>query len=159
MRTRATIWFWWGTGLGAVTGDETQPPTPPVPLDPGEVQVLIGNQPAAVSYSGRSSSPGLDQINFIVPAGVTGCKTSIAVTVQGVTGNITTTSIAPAGQTTCGDTYNALTSANLQKAMASGSLNIAGVELSRIDGGDDYLNSAFTSFPVDSLIRSYGGVF
>jgi uncharacterized protein (TIGR03437 family) len=149
----------WGTGLGAVTGDETQPPTPPVPLDPGEVQVLIGNQPAAVSYSGRSSSPGLDQINFIVPAGVTGCKTSIAVTVQGVTGNITTTSIAPAGQTTCGDTYNALTSANLQKAMASGSLNIAGVELSRIDGGDDYLNSAFTSFPVDSLIRSYGGVF
>ncbi len=148
----------WGTGLGAVTGDETEPP-PTGNLDAGQVQVLVGNQPATVSYAGRSSSPGLDQINFVVPAGVTGCKTSIAVTVEGVTGNVTTTSIAPAGQTTCGDTYNALTAANLQKAMASGSLNIAGVELSRIDGGDDYVNSAFTSFPVDSLIRSYGGVF
>jgi uncharacterized protein (TIGR03437 family) len=148
----------WGTGLGAVTGDETEPP-PTGNLDVGQVQVLVGNQPATVRYAGRSSSPGLDQINFVVPAGVTGCKTSIAVTVQGVTGNVTTTSIAPAGQTTCGDTYNALTAANLQKAMASGSLNIAGVELSRIDGEDDYLDSAFTSFPVDSLIRSYGGVF
>lgn len=149
----------WGTGLGTVTGDETEPPTAAVNLDMGQVQVLVGNQPATVSYAGRSSSPGLDQINFVVPAGVTGCKASIAVTVQNVTGNVTTTSIAPAGQTTCGDTYNALTAANLQKAMASGSLNIAGVELTRVGGGDDEFNADFVSFPVNSLIRSYGGVF
>ncbi len=65
----------------------------------------------------------------------------------------------PAGQATCGDTYNALTAANLQKAMASGSLNIAGVELTRVGDGDDEFNADFVSFPVNSLVRSYGGVF
>jgi len=145
----------WGTGLGAITGSETEPPQQ-VDLHTG-VQVLIGNQPATVTYGGRGSSPGLDQINFVVPAGVTGCKTSIAVLLKGVTGNVTTTSIAPAGQTTCGDTFNALTAANLQKAISSGSLSIAGVELSRTVGEKDTLFAAFGSFPVSRLIRSYGG--
>lgn len=147
----------WGTGLGAVTGDETEPPQE-VDLGTG-VQVFVGNQPATMLYGGRSSSPGLDQINFLVPAGVTGCKTSVVVLVKGVTGNVTTMSVAPAGQTTCGDTFNALTSANLQKAVASGSLNLGGVELSRIAGGDDYLTADFASYPLNSLIRSYGGSF
>ena len=148
----------WGTGLGAVEGDETQPP-PTGDLDTGEIQVLVGTKLVTPLYAGRSSSPGLDQINFVVPAGITGCKTSIAVVVKGVTGNVTTTSVAPAGQATCGDTFNALTAANLQKAIASGSLNIAGVELSHFSGEDDYLESAFTSFPLNSLIRSAGGTF
>ena len=65
----------WGTGLGATGGDETRPPAE-VDLGTG-VQVLVGNQPATVLYGGRSSSPGLDQINFVVPSGVTGCKVSI----------------------------------------------------------------------------------
>jgi uncharacterized protein (TIGR03437 family) len=147
----------WGTGLGAVTGNETEPPKPPVNVNSGQVQVLVGNEPATVTYSGRSNSPGLDQINFVVPAGVTGCKTSIVVTVKGVTGNVTSASIAPAGQTTCGDTYNGLTVYNLQKAMTSGSLNLAGVELSHIDDGDDYLTANFVSFPLNTLIRSFGG--
>ncbi len=147
----------WGTGLGAVAGDETEPPNQ-VDLNTG-VQVLVGNRPATVTYGGRGSSPGLDQINFVVPEGVTGCKTAIVVTVKGVTGNITSTSIAPAGQTTCGDTFSALTKANLEKAMTSGTLNIAGVALSRLVGEDDELDAAFTSFPVNSLIRSYGGTF
>jgi uncharacterized protein (TIGR03437 family) len=86
----------WGTGLGAVTGDETQPP-PQYDLGSG-VQVFTGNQAATVLYGGRSSFPGLDQINFTVPSGIAGgCKVSIAVVVKGVTGNVTTTSIAPAG--------------------------------------------------------------
>jgi uncharacterized protein (TIGR03437 family) len=80
----------WGTGLGAISGDETNPPTE-VDLNTG-VQVYVGNQPATVQCGGRSSSPGLDQINFVVPAGVTGCKVSVAVLVKGVTGNITSTS-------------------------------------------------------------------
>ena len=148
----------WGTGLGAVTGDETEPPTP-VDLGTG-VQVLVGNQPATVLYGGRSSSPGLDQINFVVPAGINpGCKTSIVVLVKGVTGNVTTTSIAPAGQTTCGDSSGLLTAANLQKAAANGSLNMAGIEIDRIGGGDDALVAYFGTFPLNSLIRSYGGSF
>jgi uncharacterized protein (TIGR03437 family) len=148
----------WGTGLGAVSGDETEPP---VEVDLGTgVQVLVGNQPATVLYGGRSSSPGLDQINFTVPAGIAGgCKTSIAVLVKGVTGNVTTTSIAPAGQATCSDSSGSLTAANLQKAVSSGSLNLGGVEVSRIYGGSDTLLSYFGNSPVNSLIRSYGGSY
>ena len=148
----------WGTGLGAVTGDETEPP-PEVDLGTG-VQVFVENQPATVLYGGRSSSPGLDQINFVVPAGISGgCKTSIAVLVKGVTGNVTTTSIAPAGQTTCSDTSGLLTAANLQKAITNGSLNMAGVEISRIADGNDTLFAYFGNFPLNSLIRSYGGSY
>ena len=147
----------WGTGLGGVTGDETEPPNQ-VDLNTG-VQVLVGNQPGDGNLRRTGQLSGTGSINFVVPAGVTGCKTSIVVSVKGITGNVTSTSIAPAGQTTCGDTFNALTKANLEKAMTSGTLNIAGVELTHLLGEDDELDAAFTSFPVNSLIRSYGGAF
>jgi len=148
----------WGTGLGAVTGDETVPSTEGE-LNTG-VQVFVENQPATVFYDGTSSSPGLDQINFYVPSGISGgCKTSIAVLVKGVTGNVTTISVAPAGQTTCGDAHGSLTAANLQKAIANGSLNMGGVELSRVSGGNDTLIGYFGNYPLNSLIRSYGGSF
>lgn len=149
----------WGTGLGATTSDETEPPPPGVDLNTG-VQVFLGGQSAQVTYGGRSSSPGLDQINFVVPAGAsTGCKVSVAVLVKGVTGNVTTTSIAPAGQATCSEPYGPLTAANLQKAISSGSLNYGLVQLSRIGSGDDELLAFFASFPLNSLIRSYGGSY
>ena len=147
----------WGTGLGAVTGDETQPPES-VDLGSG-VQVLVGNQTATVLYGGRSSSPGLDQINFVVPAGINGCKASIAVVVKGVTGNVTSASVAPAGQTTCADTTGPLTAANLQKALTSGSLNTADIEISRVAEGNDTLIAYFGNLAVNSFIRSYGGTF
>lgn len=146
----------WGTGLGPVSGDETEPPQE-VDLGTG-VQVQVGNQPATVLYGGRGSSPGLDQINFVVPANVTGCRTSVAVIVKGVTGNVTTIAVAPQGQSTCGDTYGFLTTTNLQKAVSSGSLNLAGIQLSRLDGNDD-LAADFYTYPLNSLIRSYGGSF
>lgn len=147
----------WGTGLGPVSGDETEPPTVGE-LNTG-AQVFVGNQPATVFYDGRSSSPGLDQINFYVPSGVSGCKVSVAVLVKGFTSNVTTISVAPAGQTTCNDTYSSLTAANLEKAIASGSLNMGGAELSRINGGNDTLIGYFGNYPLNTLIRSYGGTF
>jgi uncharacterized protein (TIGR03437 family) len=148
----------WGTGLGAVNGDETEPPME-VDLGTG-VQVFVGNQPAKVLYGGRSSSPGLDQIDFVVPAGISGgCKTSIAVLVKGVTGNVTTMAVGPAGQVTCDDTYGPLTAENLQKAIASGSLTLGGVDLSHVGSGNDTLTAAFASYPVNSLIRSFAGSF
>jgi uncharacterized protein (TIGR03437 family) len=146
----------WGSGLGAITGNETEPPTP-VQLDIGQIQILVGNQPATVLWGGRSSYAGLDQINFVVPAGVSGCKTSVAVIVKGVTGNVTSIAVAPAGQTTCGDTVGALTAANLQKAIANGSISGANVQLSRVVGGNDQLSAQFVNYPLDSLIRSFAG--
>jgi uncharacterized protein (TIGR03437 family) len=146
----------WGTGLGAVSGDETEPPA--AVNFPG-VQVLIGNQPAVVNYAGRSSSPGLDQINVTVPAGISGgCKTSILVIVNGIAGNAVSTAIAPPGQTTCGDTFGALTADDLTEAVSKGSLNIAAVDLTRVGSlGDDTLDANFSSYPLNSLIRSYAG--
>jgi uncharacterized protein (TIGR03437 family) len=147
----------WGTGLGAVSGDETQPPA--AVNFPG-VQVLIGDQLVTPGYAGRSSSPGLDQVNVTVPAGISGgCKTTLAVVVNGVTGNAVSTSVAPAGQATCGDTYGALTAGNLQTAIANGSLNIGVVDLSRVGTNDDALAASFANYPVNSLIRSYAGSF
>jgi uncharacterized protein (TIGR03437 family) len=148
----------WGSGLGAVTGDETEPPTQ-VDLGTG-AQVFIEGQLATVLYGGRGSSPALDQIDFTVPNGISGgCKTSIAVLVKGVTGNVTSIPIAPAGQTTCGDSFGFLTAANLQKAVANGSLNMGGVVVSRIATGNDSLLGYFGNYPLNSLIRSYGGYY
>jgi len=147
----------WGTGLGPITGDETEPPKQ-VDLGTG-VRVLIGNQPATVVYGGRGSSPGLDQINFVVPQGVTGCKVSVAVTVHGVTGNTTTMSVAPSGQATCGDTYGALTSENLAKSVTNGYLDIADIEISRVAQTNDTLLAFFGRYPLASLLASYGGQF
>ncbi len=146
----------WGTGLGPVTGDETEPP---VSVDLGTgVQVFIENQPAVVLYGGRSADPGLDQINFTVPAGISGgCKASIAVLLKGVVGNVTTMPVAPAGQSTCADTFGVLTAANLQKAVATGSLNVAAVALSRFGTEGDEVSAGFASYPLNSLIRSWGG--
>jgi uncharacterized protein (TIGR03437 family) len=145
----------WGSGLGPVTSDETEPPTQ-IDLGTG-VQVFVGGQPATVLYGGRGSSPGLDQINFVVPQGVSGCRTSVAVIVKGVTGNVTEMAVSPAGQPTCGDTYGALTTANLQKLITNGSLNLASVQLSRLGGIEDLLEAGFANYTVNSLIRSYGG--
>jgi uncharacterized protein (TIGR03437 family) len=148
----------WGTGLGAVTGDETVPP-PQYDLGSG-AQVFVGNQPATVWYGGRSNYPGVDQINFTVPPGTAGgCKVSIAVVVKGVTGNVTTASIAPVGQTTCSDTFGMLTSANLQKAVAKGSLNVGGIGITRIGSVSDSLLAYFGNFPLNSIIRSNGGSY
>jgi uncharacterized protein (TIGR03437 family) len=145
----------WGTGLGAVTGDETVPPVA-VDLHTG-VQVFIENQAAVVLYGGRSADPGLDQINFTVPEGISGgCKTSIAVLLKGVVANVTTTSIAPSGQSTCGDATG-LTTAVVQAAVSTGSLTAANVSLYRFGTNDDTLESAFVNYSLDNLIRSYGG--
>jgi uncharacterized protein (TIGR03437 family) len=146
----------WGTGLGPISGNETEPP---VQVDLGTgVQVFVENQPATVVYGGRGSSAGLDQINFTVPLGISGgCRTSVAVMLKGIVGNVTSMAIAPQGQSTCGDTYGILTSANLQKAVATGTLNVAEVALTRFGTENDVLTANFLSYPLNSLLQSYGG--
>jgi hypothetical protein len=131
---------------------------PPVAVDLHTgVQVFIENQAAVVLYGGRSADPGLDQINFTVPEGISGgCKTSIAVLLKGVVANVTTTSIAPSGQSTCGDATG-LTTAVVQAAVSTGSLTAANVSLYRFGTNDDTLESAFVNYSLDNLIRSYGG--
>ena len=77
----------WGTGLGRISGSDSDPP--PVGNLPTQVTVYVGNTTAPVSYQGRASCcSGLDQINFQVPAGVSGCYVPVAVETGGISGNI-----------------------------------------------------------------------
>jgi uncharacterized protein (TIGR03437 family) len=93
----------WGTGLGAINGsDAVVPPFGNV----GSVTVYVGNAPASVvTYHGRSSFAGLDQINLQIPQGVTGCYVPVGVQTGGTLGNIgniTTIAVSDSGQT-CSD--------------------------------------------------------
>ena len=88
----------WGTGLGAISGDDAAPP--PVGNLPTPIKLHVGNAIATVIYQGRSGCcSGLDQINFVVPSGVSGCHVPIAVEIGGEVGNIATIAITTSGQT------------------------------------------------------------
>jgi len=68
----------------------------------GEVEVLVGNRPVEPFYYGPAGGfPGIDQVGFIVPGGVEGCRVPLAVRVDGVTGNYA--SMAIGADTTCSD--------------------------------------------------------
>ncbi|MEO7146177.1 MAG: hypothetical protein ABI165_22000 [Bryobacteraceae bacterium] len=126
--TPGEIMTLWGTGLGAIHGDDA---SGPVETDLHlNVQVYVGNQPAAVSYSGRSSSPGLDQINFAVPAGLSGCYVPVAAVVNGVVSNFVSMSIAPQGGI-CSDPMS-LPAPSMAKLAAGGTLNVGSLWLTRI---------------------------
>ncbi len=144
----------WGTGMGPYNGNETEPPTG-APNLAGQTQVLVGNQTATVEYAGRGGgSPGLDQIDFTVPAGLSGCRVSLAVSVGGVTGNVTTIAVAPAGQATCGDSFGLLTESNVEQAVTSGSLTVGGIQAYRVGDLPDALLGGIGTYPLNSLIRS-----
>ena len=118
----------WGTGLGPYSGDETNPPA-----ETGlnvNASVFVGDLPATISYKGRSSSPGLDQINFKVPAGVTGCYVPIAVVVNGTVSNFGSMSISTDGST-CSDPAG-LPSTAINDVVKNGHLKVGFIELQRV---------------------------
>jgi uncharacterized protein (TIGR03437 family) len=154
----------WGTGLGPYSGDETNPPAETgLPVN---VTVYVGDKSAKVSYKGRSSSPGLDQINFTVPAGLGGCYVPVAVVVNGTVSNFTSMSISADGST-CSDPAG-LPSTAINGVVTNGHLKVGFIELQRIafsatvpifgtvnikqDRGAAY----FYNFDDQSLIRSRG---
>lgn len=69
----------WGTGLGAVIGDEAAGPLPQA-VDITGLRLLVGNKPARIVYAGRSGCcAGVDQIVFETPIGMEGCHVPVAV--------------------------------------------------------------------------------
>ncbi len=110
----------WGTGLGAAEGDESVPPTPVNQFSP---EVFIGGRQAKVMYAGRAGCcSGLDQINFVVPDGVSGCFVPVAVRNAGVTSNFTTLPVSSAGP--CSDASGFSTEL-LTRAADGGSIRTA----------------------------------
>lgn len=95
----------WGTGLGPVSWDETQPPTAADLANslPVSTQVYVGNTSVAAGYHGRASCcSGLDRIDFVLPAGIEGCYIPVAVQAAGIMSNIATIAVSSSGNT-CGD--------------------------------------------------------
>ena len=88
----------WGTGLGASPGDNGAGPPPQINMPSLPLSVYVGTQTATVSYQGRAAFTGEDQINFVIPAGVTGCYVPVTVQVGIIVSNFVTMPIAPAGQ-------------------------------------------------------------
>ena len=74
----------WGTGAGAVSGDETSGPLPGA-LAGVNLTVYVGNVPASVRYIGRSGCcAGVDQLVFDVLAQVSGCYLPVVITGAGL---------------------------------------------------------------------------
>jgi uncharacterized protein (TIGR03437 family) len=113
----------WGTGLGPVTNDATGVAVAPT------AQVFIGGVAATVQYAGRSGFVGLDQINVVVPSGITGCYVSAVVQTGNYVSNFATIPIAASGGRTCTDANNPITSSILGKIASSGTLSIGTVGL------------------------------
>jgi uncharacterized protein (TIGR03437 family) len=148
----------WGTGLGAVTWDETEPPPPSAYVSLNvPVEVYVGTTlapPAPSDYHGRSSYAGLDQLVFTVPAGVEGCYVPVGVKAGGVMGNITTIAVSSAGDT-CSDS---VMGQDLVDKLAAGQTVRFG--LIRLEGGagtGDYADATFNEFtPATAKAASYG---
>jgi len=89
----------WGTGLGPVAASDAA--LPPFGDLPTGVRVLVGGQPAAIVYQGRSGCcAGVDQLNVRVPGGAPlGCFVPVVAEVNGALySNFATIAIAEPGQ-------------------------------------------------------------
>jgi len=124
------MWDIWGTGLGAVQGDEAAMPLPgPLPYD---VQVLVGGVAAQVVYVGRSGCcVGLDQIRFVVPTDTIGCYVPLTVVVEGVVSNFTTMAISESAGG-CTDESKGIDPMVLSDAHARGNLRVGAIFGSRV---------------------------
>lgn len=118
----------WGTGLGKISADETQPP-PQGNIGP-KPTVWVGSQQANVVYWGRSGCcGGLDQINFQVPAGITGCYVSVAVQTGSTVSNFGSIAVSGSGSV-CSDPAG-LSSTQLTVLQNGQNLSIGTLDLSR----------------------------
>jgi uncharacterized protein (TIGR03437 family) len=122
------IMILWGTGIGPVAGNEAGSALPG-DMPNVNLRVIVGSQEAQIQYRGRSGCcVGIDQIVFVVPAGVSGCAVPVYIIVDGVVSNFVTISVAATGNT-CSD--GGLTEADINNANANGGLRIGGVTLTR----------------------------
>ena len=118
-----------GSGLGPSPGDETQYQTP-ADLTDIPVEVDIGGVSATVTFHGRTVYPGLDQIQVIVPAGVSGCNVSVVVTASGAPSNFATIPVGLSGRVCSDDPALApVTPEEIQSLASRASVNIGSIAL------------------------------
>jgi uncharacterized protein (TIGR03437 family) len=127
-----------GTGLGAITSDETQSGVTDTPS--GTPQVWVGLQKATVVSASRGSCctgldptfdvpegvAGWDVIQIVVPNGITGCHVPVAVQTGNMVSNFSTIAVSNGGPCTDPNGFNA---GSLQ-TLTSGD-KVGGITLSR----------------------------
>jgi uncharacterized protein (TIGR03437 family) len=152
----------WGTGLGAINGDDSKkPPTGNL----GSPTLHVGSASLSPYYAGRSADfPGLDQIAFQVPSGIQGCYVPVAVETNGVVSGSATIAVSPSGQT-CSDSI--LGQDLIDKLAGGGTVDFGFVQLYAIvlrNGSlptgiavPDFGQATFSEFtPSTAGLASYG---
>ena len=121
----------WGTGLGPVTGNEAGGPLPG-DMSTLDVKVYVGGQQANLTYRGRSGCcAGLDQIGFVIPSGITGCRVPVSVTVGSTVSNFVTIPISANGAACVDPVLSSISSIDLSKLAAQGTVSFGSVGLER----------------------------
>ncbi len=121
----------WGTGLAAVSFDETnaaeQFDMTNVPLE-----AFIGGAPAQVLFRGRNSCcTGIDVVYVRMPSGVSGCATPVTFKSGNVVSNTATIAVALAGLT-CTPTNPQISSTDLLDLFSRGTIRLGEVSLRKL---------------------------
>lgn len=154
----------WGTGLGADTASDTTGATSGDQTAAAQVRVLVGGIEVTPAYAGRSNgSPGLDQINFVVPSNVqASCFVPVQVRAGGRLSNQGSLAIAGAGQSACSS--STLTPAQLSRLDSGGTLTVGTIALTKISmrlsvpGGLPNI-PGLPSGPLETVTESASAVF
>ncbi len=142
----------WGSGLGPVNGDET---AGPLPGALGTVDaVYVGGIQANLRYAGRSGCcAAVDQIDFDVPAGVSGCYLPVAVVTGGVVSNVGTMSVSASGGA-CDDPLGvrsaSIAVAQQRGTLRRGQISILGTSSSEVDVNGTFTTTDFNMFASDA---------
>ena len=119
----------WGTGAGPVSGDETGL-QPVLNLANIPIEVDIGGIASTVTYHGRSTYPGLDQINVVIPDGAFGCNVSAVVLSGELVSNFAYVPIAAQGRT-CSDNAGGVVWPPIVSLTGKLSYNAGDIEITR----------------------------
>jgi uncharacterized protein (TIGR03437 family) len=144
----------WGSGLGPITGDETQN-QPPSNLSNIPIEVDIGGVSAVVTYRGRSVYPGLDQIDVIVPPGISGCYVSVVVVAGGVPSNFATIPVVSSGRLCSDSDLIPVPSEEYQGLLSLDNVNVAAISLNTVTSSNP--TSITTSNSAYALLQKYTG--
>ena len=145
----------WGTGLGADLNSDLDGKSSTDQTATGQVRVVVGGIEVTPAYAGRSyGSPGLDQINFTVPANVAaGCFVSVQVRAGGRLSNLGSIAVAEPGKSSCA--HPTLAESQLSRLDQGGTLVIG--DLSMVKTSMKVSYPGFGSF--DSKSESVSGSF
>ncbi len=143
----------WGTGLGAANSDANIATNGDLKTN---ITVWIGGVAAPLQYRGRSAGPGLDQINVVVPDGVSpGCSVSLVIQTGGaqslVLSNTTNIPIMPGGGTCSDPGLTGITPATISGLLAKPTARLAALQFQQ----DNTISAPTFSASINAIFLSF----